>query len=247
MISRRKMILGLATYSAVLSASRAAQSETDAAFYELTYPPFGALTEPQEFGYKAATEEQKRIARDIINGTPKGPKPIDLAQSFVDRFYQRDPKVISQWPAPAEWNPLIKEFFDATSTPKNNDMTPWCAAFVNWCLERAGRIGSKSSSSQSFLSRYFKTVQEPQYGDLAIFSCYEKSTEKCLGIGHATFFKEKLPNGRILVVGGNQSKDGHSSIISEAKFMTGDRDVYRTIGGKYVPCTMRLNSYVRVV
>jgi len=246
-ISRRRIVLGLLTYPLTPTHSQGEQSDTNESFVELTYPPFRALTDPQGFGYREATEEQKRIARDIINGTKKGPRPIDIAEDLVGRFYQQNPNLISQWPAPAEWNPLIKEFFEVTSTPKNNDMTPWCAAFVNWCLERAGRIGSKSPSSQSFLSRYFKTVQKPRLGDLAIFTCYNKSTGKSVGLGHAAFFKEELPDSRIIVVGGNQSKNGHSSIISEATFMTGDRDVYRTIDGKHVLCTMRLNSFVRVV
>jgi uncharacterized protein (TIGR02594 family) len=242
MISRRALISGLMTCPMFLAAGQ----NDDEPIYELTYPPFDALTNPETFGYKTASEEEKEKARDIINGTPSGPRPIEVAQSFVDRLYIRDPRAISQWPAPESWNPLIVEFFRATSTPTNNDMIPWCAAFANWCLKRAGRNGSQSASSQSFLSKYFKRIKEPQAGDLAIFTCYDKSTKESLGIGHVAFFIEKLTGNRIRVVGGNQSQDGHYSIISDSECITIDREVRRKIHGKYVPCVMRLNTYVSV-
>ncbi|MFZ3275269.1 MAG: hypothetical protein WA182_00050, partial [Candidatus Sulfotelmatobacter sp.] len=83
MISRRALIIGLMTYPVALAAGQ----NIDEPVYELSYPPFDALTNPETFGYKEASEEEKKKAQDIINGTPSGPKPIDLAQSFVDRFY----------------------------------------------------------------------------------------------------------------------------------------------------------------
>jgi uncharacterized protein (TIGR02594 family) len=242
MISRRSAIIGLIGSPAILVCGQ----DTDEPIYELTYPPFEAITSPQTFGYQEASEKDKDKARAIIQGTPSGPGPIDVAQSFADRFFESDPKAISQWPAPDSWNPLIVEFFRATGTPNNNDMIPWCAAFANWCLERAGRSGSRSASSQSFLSKHFEQVKEPQAGDLAIFTCYDKSTKASLGVGHVAFFKEKLAENRIRVVGGNQSKDGHSSIISYAEFITTDREVRRKISGKYVSCQMRLNTFVRI-
>jgi uncharacterized protein (TIGR02594 family) len=248
MISRRAVALGLVTYPFALAASQRTESSVDEPSYELTYPPFNALTDPQRFGYKEATKEQKKIACDMIRGTPEGPnvKPIDIAQHFIDTYYRDNPKLISQWPAPAEWNPLIVEFFKATSKPMNDDMTPWCAAFANWCLLRARRDGSNDASSQSFLTRYFKIIQEPQYGDLAIFTCYDELTGKSLRVGHVAFFTEKLANGYIKVVGGNQAKDGHYSIICEDTMMTGGHDTHRRVNGKYVSCTRRLNNFVRI-
>jgi uncharacterized protein (TIGR02594 family) len=244
------MALGLVTYPALVGAflANSQTSRTDEeSFDQLVYPPLETLENPELFGYKPATEAQKRKAQEIVDGTPKGPKPIDIAQSLVDRFYDKEPDAISQWPAPASWNPLIVEFFKATSTPANSDMIPWCAAFANWCIERSRRNGSRSASSQSFLSKDFMQTDDPRAGDLAIFTCYDNSSGKSLGLGHATFFKERLSQNRIKVVGGNQSRDRHSSVICETEFSTTDHDARRHVGDKYVPCTMRLNTYIRIV
>jgi uncharacterized protein (TIGR02594 family) len=205
------------------------------AFDQLIFPPLDALDAPEPFGYATPTEEQKKKVSRIISTTPKGPRPVDIAQSFVDRFYKEDPEAISQWPAPASWNPLVAEFFSATAVRVDNDMIAWCAAFANWCIERSGRNGSRSAASQSFLSnKDFKTTNDPNIGDLVVFTCYDKLTGSSLGLGHIAFVREKPTNGRIKVIGGNQSTDGHLSIISEKYYATSDMNVRRRIGSNYV-------------
>ena len=250
MITRRNATAGIAACSAFGLASVRAQPALadEPPFDQLTFPAFEAIGKPEQFGYKPPTAIQKENAAEIVRATPNGPSPIAIVQSFVDRYYVKDPDSISQWPAPNEWNPLIVTFFSSTSYPANNDMIPWCAAFANWCLERAGRTGSRSAASQSFLSnKAFKRTDDPKAGDLIVFTCYDLATNKSVGVGHVTFVKEKPANGRVKVVGGNQSKDGHSSIISETEFPLGDRPVKRHIGSKYVPCVMRLNSFIAIV
>lgn len=250
MISRRQANLNLVVLAASTSSS-IGWSQTDAEepiFTQLMYPPFEALDAPQKFGYSPATAEQKEKSKKIILETPKGPRPIDIAENLVARFYEKDPDAISQWPAPSAWNPLVVEFFSSTSLRVNNDMVHWCAAFANWCLERSGRVSSRSASSQSFLNnKSFKKTTDPNVGDLAVFTCYDTNSGKNIGLGHVTFVREKPSNGRLKVIGGNQSKDGHSSIISATEFPIGDRPVKRHIDGKYVACTMRLNSYISIV
>jgi uncharacterized protein (TIGR02594 family) len=215
--------------------------------YQLVYPSIESLDRPQPFGYKPASEAQKQRAKEAVAATPKGPTPIDVARSFIERYYDKEPEVISQWPAPDAWNPLLVEFFTATTHRANNDMIPWCAAFTNWCLERCGRTGSRSTSSQSFFSKEFKTTNYPKPGDLAIFTCYDKQSGKSLGLGHVGFFKEKLSSNKITVVGGNQSGGGHYSIISEVPFTTTERGVRRHFGNSYVSCMMRLNNYISII
>jgi hypothetical protein len=124
-------------------------------------------------------------------------------------------------------------------------MIAWCAAFANFCIERHGGKGSRSASSQSFLSQVFKRTKDPKRGDLVVFTCYEPGTEESIGLGHVTFFKEKVGDNQIRVVGGNQSKDGHSSIISERVMTTTERTVKRHLAnGAYVDTAMRLNTYI---
>jgi uncharacterized protein (TIGR02594 family) len=248
--SRRALTAGLLAAPALLISARASAepaTTSDRELYQLIFPPFGAINAPGLFGYNPATAAQKQRALEIENATPKGPRPIDIAQSFINRYAQTDPSSISQWPAPESWNPLIVDFFSATATPANNDMIAWCAAFVNWCLERNQKNGSRSASSQSFLSSSFKQITTPTAGDLAVFTCYDTTSKKTLGLGHVGFFKEQLGTNRIAVVGGNQAADGHSSIISETTFLTSDTTAHRYVGNKYVSCIFRLSAYVRVV
>jgi uncharacterized protein (TIGR02594 family) len=248
MLTRRTVATALVAAPAVLRfRNAAAQDMPPSELTQLNYPPFGAIKTPSLFlGFKPASAAEKQAAKDVENASPKGPRPIDIAQSFVDRFAKM-PDVISQWPAPHAWNPLIVDFFSATATPANNDMIPWCAAFANWCLERNMKNGTRSASSQSFLSKQFKQTTTPKIGDLVVFTCYDSATNNNLGLGHVTFFKEALPGNNIYVVGGNQSADSHSSIISEGTFLTTDTQAYRHVGDKYVPCIFRLNAYVSVV
>lgn len=224
----------------------AQQSDDPDDIYQLDYPDVAAIGGHQLFGYKPATEAERARASAIINQTPKGPAPVDVAQSFVDRFYASEPKVISQWPRPDNWNPLVVGFFGATTTKATSDMVAWCAAFANSCLMWSGRTRSNSAASQSFLEAPFRQTASPKRGDLAVFTCYDSRTGKSLGLGHVTFFVEPIDNRYIKVVGGNQSTDGHSSIISNERFPIYERDVHRHVNGAYIPCKMRLNRYVAI-
>jgi len=214
---------------------------------QLDYPPFADLDRVQEQGLRNPDGQQIDKAREIVDQTPHGPHAIDIAQSFVDRFAKADPEAIAQWPLPAAWNPLVVEFFHATSYKANNDMIAWCAAFANWCITRAGGTGSNRASSQSFLAdKCFKRTNEPDVGDLVVFTCYDKAGRNT-GLGHVAFVREKPAEGHVRLVGGNQSADGHSSIISEKTLPTTPFVVKRHIGTKYVACTMRINAYMTYV
>ena len=249
MITRRSIAFGLVTCPALITSLPIASQTIGSAeepFDQLIYPPIDDVDNGQPFGYRPATEAQKKKAAEISDAAPKGPTPVDIAQSFVDRFYKKDPEAITQWPVPAWWNPLMLHFFATSSNKFNSDMVAWSGALTNWCLERSGRSGSQNSGSQSFLSKDFKATDDPQHGDLAVFTCYDKSTGKSLGFGHVVFFKEKLSNNHIRVIGGNQSGDGHSSIICERELLTTDHDVRRHSGESYSLCTMRLNTYIKL-
>jgi uncharacterized protein (TIGR02594 family) len=209
------------------------------------YPSFEAISEPNIQGLRPPSEAQRRAVEQIIAETPKGPRPIDVAESFIDRFYKIDPHAISQWFAPQPWNPLIVNFFDATSDPVNNDTVPWCAAFLNWCLRRAGKPITNSSSSQSFASTdLFAETQSPIEGDIVVFTCYSIATGKTLGLGHVTFFKEKVSNNDFFAVGGNQS-GVRPSMICREKFLRAFES-RRHVGGNYVPVMYRINRFLRV-
>ncbi len=219
----------------------------DVAFAQLTFPPFAALDAAQRFGYSAPSARQRSKAQIIIDATPTGPSPYAIAESFIDRFGRTDPDAISQWPAPKAWNPLIREFFSATSLRANNDMIDWCAAFVNWCIERNNNKGTNSAGSQSFVtSGLYRKTQQPSQGNVVVFTCYNRQTGASLGLGHVGFFKSFDSQDRVRVLGGNQSSDGRSSIICERQYLTTPFNVTRHVNGVAVPCIYRLNSFLVV-
>ena len=253
MLSRRALAVGAPIAALVLGTrlSFAQEAElvigTDVGFDQLPLPPLVSLDDPQVYGYKKPTADQLAKAQKIMDETPKGPHPYDVAKSFIDRFAQLDPNAIAQWPAPASWNPLVKGFFDATSLRAQNDMINWCAAFVNWCIERNNIKGTDSASSQSFVtSGRYGSTDTPSRGDLVVFTCYDKQSGKSLGLGHVAFFEQDLGESKIRVIGGNQSADGHSSIISRRDYNTSPFDSHRHVGDEYVPCTFALNRYLKV-
>jgi uncharacterized protein (TIGR02594 family) len=250
MLSRRDLIVNIFTATACLPTHAMARRLGRENISELQYPPPApahgmARGNPGNRGKPSPSD--LRLARAIIDQTPHGPRAIDIAQSFVDRFSQANPAAISQRSPPAPPNPLIAVFIKpAGSLSVVDDPIPWCAAFVNFCIERNGGKGSSSASSQSFLTSPFTKVQEPQEGDLAVFTCYNPANGADMGLGHVAFFRRMGDGGQIVVVGGNQAGGQHASTISEKILQIGDQPVGRHLAnGDYVKTRMRLNAYVR--
>lgn len=111
--------------------------------------------------------------------------------------------------AGADHNPRILEYHQATSLKATSDEVPWCAAFVNWCLLKAGfrdhngRCGTNSARARSFL-RFGESVavHEIQPGDIVIFAHPSNPAA-----GHVAFFHawKNERTGMMSVCGGNQS------------------------------------------
>jgi uncharacterized protein (TIGR02594 family) len=213
---------------------------------EFDSPGTRTLTPQQPFGTKRPSDDVIKKVDDVLKTWPAGPRPIDIAQAFIDRYSATDPAFIAQTPRPDPWNPLIVRFFSATSLKVSNDMVDWCAAFVNWCLSRNHKPWSNNAGSQSFInSGKFAETKTPKLGDIVVFTCYD-SAGKSLGIGHVGFFKAALDADHIRLVAGNQGGDGHSSIISERTYSTKPSPTTRHINGKAVPCTFKFNRYLSV-
>lgn len=160
---------------------------------------------PRFQGGQTAYAEEIEKGRKIMSGAASNVSPMAVAQYFaslrggeLDAQYGANAHLYAQeWPVRA--NPVIVDFFNATSnrTP-NGDVTPWCAAFVNWCLMRSGSVtGTNSAASASFRSWKISTT-EPQLGDLVVFQ-----HKKEAGKGHVGFFVSRTAKGTY-VLGGNQ-------------------------------------------
>jgi hypothetical protein len=134
---------------------------------------------------------------------------------------------------PRIYNPVIVEFFhhmgiSVLSRNQSGDETHWCAAFVNFCIAAsqaqagqnpsvARQQGTRSASSGSF--RCFGTEvysgpasdggksdkSAPKRGDIIVWAL-DGTVHGCeFGQGHVAFFEEFLPDGRIQILGGNQT------------------------------------------
>jgi uncharacterized protein (TIGR02594 family) len=77
-----------------------------------------------------------------------------------------------------------------------NDETPWCSAFVNFCVEQAGFAGTDSASARSWLNWGRKT-DTPVTGCIAVF---ERGAPPS---GHVAFYVSQSAD-QIKVLGGNQ-------------------------------------------
>ena len=103
----------------------------------------------------------------------------------------------------AAHNPRILAYFEATSLKATTDEVPWCAAFVNWCLENAGLEGTNSAQARSFLKWGFTIpLEKIEPGDVVVFSRGNTSEQ-----GHVAFFLEWSSERKncMNIIGGNQS------------------------------------------
>lgn len=110
-------------------------------------------------------------------------------------------------------NPRIVEYFTATNYKATDDETPWCAAFVNWCLMKAGVAGTKSAAALSFKD-WGKETKIPKVGDIAVI-------DRGGGKGHVGFvFGFEVRDGveYIQLLGGNQDNKVNIALYNRAGF-----------------------------
>ncbi len=158
--------------------------------------------------WDAPLGDDVELASQIISRAPRTGSPLDVAEYFR-RVETRTKDGVYSFTS--EWghgrsNPIIIAFFGAAGSVDHGDQdeTPWCAAFVNWCIERVGGKGTKSAMSGSFRKSGNRTVrQDPRPGDIAVFRDSNRRLGNA-GYGHVGFYVGDT--GRhISVLGGNQS------------------------------------------
>lgn len=82
----------------------------------------------------------------------------------------------------------------------NDDETPWCSIFINWCAIKAELKGSGKANARSWLLVGAKT-DSPEPGDIVVFWRGSVSSWK----GHVgIFFGFSKDQSRVYCLGGNQ-------------------------------------------
>lgn len=96
-------------------------------------------------------------------------------------------------------HPLIVRMWKAIKRGGiKDDETPWCAAFVGFCLENVGIASSRFESARSYLT-WGQKLDGPVFGCIVVFTRN--------GGGHVGFVTGRHFDGRLLVLGGNQGNE----------------------------------------
>ena len=100
----------------------------------------------------------------------------------------------------AQHNPKIQEYLNSTDLalkyPRLPDETDWCAAFVNWCIEKVGLPSTNSAVVNPWRS-WGKAAIEPKRGAVTTFLWDD-------GWAHVSFYLGEIGN-YVVCLGGNQS------------------------------------------
>jgi uncharacterized protein (TIGR02594 family) len=125
-------------------------------------------------------------------------------------------------------NPRVLEYLNATTnlpaSVKSKDETPWCSAFVNWCMQQAGIEGTKNALARSW-QQWGEHIDQPYKGCVVVFQREKK-------FGHVGFYLDETET-HIKVLGGNQQNPETKIFeVSEKSYPKTDFLEYRSLGKK---------------
>jgi uncharacterized protein (TIGR02594 family) len=99
--------------------------------------------------------------------------------------------------AGSQHNPRILEYHSTTTLNAQNDETPWCSSFVNWCFSEAGIEGTNSAAAKSWKNWGQNLGDTPAYGSVGMVKDGERITHVGFTVGYGK-------SGGIQLLGGNQ-------------------------------------------
>lgn len=114
-------------------------------------------------------------------------------------------------------NPAIVEFLDSTTVPDSMlvDETAWCSAFVNWCVEQSGMVGTGKANARSWLS-WGVAIDKPRLGCVCVFW---RGDHDDGSTGHVAFYVADAEGSGIWVCGGNQGNMVSIATYQESKLL----------------------------
>lgn len=117
--------------------------------------------------------------------------PVEFAQSFIGRREDN-----------AEDVNIISSFIrQAAGISINPAQTAWCAAFVDAVLHSTGRGGGTGKLDARSYLNWGKPVSQPQVGDIVVLSRGDPNGWQ----GHVGFYAGMTADGKVRLLGGNQS------------------------------------------
>lgn len=93
----------------------------------------------------------------------------------------------------------VEAYLRATGLGRSSDETPWCSAFVNWCMLMAGFPGTAQANARSWMDWGGMSLDFPVYGCVVILWRDRIGSS----LGHVGFFI-KMQDDNLLLLGGNQ-------------------------------------------
>ncbi|MEF3076864.1 TIGR02594 family protein [Methylobacter sp. Wu1] len=99
-------------------------------------------------------------------------------------------------------NPRIVEYHASTSLQATSDETPWCSAFVNWCLKQAGIAGTNSAAAASWVS--WGRATSSQYGAIIVIYKAGAANSSLTSSGNHVGFLIEETTTHYSILGGNQ-------------------------------------------
>ena len=109
----------------------------------------------------------------------------------------------------------ILEYHSTTTLRATADEIPWCSSFVNWCIRKAGIVGTNSAAARSWLD-WGEQLTMPRYGCVVVMrrGLDNKS-------GHVGFWLDWVGPGKqsIRVLGGNQSNKVCGAVFRSASVL----------------------------
>lgn len=118
----------------------------------------------------------------------------------------------------------VEMYLKHAGVPKGS---AWCAAFVKWCLDKAGIKNTITAWSPTAHNKnnivYYKQVfkKSPTYGD--VFTVYFISMKR---IGHTGFFDGDAGGGMFYTVEGNSNDNGSREGIGVFKLKRRYKSIY---------------------
>ena len=104
--------------------------------------------------------------------------------------------------AGAEANKRIVEYASHTSLKATSDEIAWCSSFTNFCVDKAGLIGTKSAAARSWLD-WGVRADKPILGCIVVFERKDANNPNSAHV--AICDHPDISNGIIRHIGGNQS------------------------------------------